>query len=46
LRVLLDLIKLAFTASAEYVMEIRLEGFVVLRDVIEVNEELFRTRVF
>jgi hypothetical protein len=44
--VLLDLIKLAFTASAEYVTEIRLEGLVVLRDVIEVNGELFRTRVF
>lgn len=31
-----DLIKMAFTASAAYVTEIRLEGLVVLRDVIEV----------
>ena len=32
-----DLIKMAFTASAAYVTEIRLEGLVVLRDVIEVG---------
>jgi hypothetical protein len=32
-----DLIKMAFTASAAYVTEIRLEGLVVLRDVIEVS---------
>ncbi|KAL5476373.1 hypothetical protein ACEPAI_3473 [Sanghuangporus weigelae] len=31
-----DLIKMAFTASAAYVTEIRLEGLVLLRDVIEV----------
>ncbi|KAG2133962.1 armadillo-type protein [Suillus cothurnatus] len=31
-----DLIKMAFTASAAYVTEIRLEGLVVLRDVIQV----------
>ncbi|EAU90073.2 clathrin-coated vesicle protein [Coprinopsis cinerea okayama7 len=31
-----DLIKMAFTASAAYVTEIRLEGLMVLRDVIEV----------
>lgn len=31
-----DLIKMAFTASAAYVPEIRLEGLKVLRDVIEV----------
>jgi hypothetical protein len=33
-----DLIKMAFTASTAYVTEIRLEGLVVLRDVIEVSE--------
>ena len=32
-----DLIKMAFTASAAYVPEIRLEGLKVLRDVIEVR---------
>lgn len=32
-----DLIKMAFTASAAYVTEIRLEGLVLLRDVIEVS---------
>lgn len=31
-----DLIKMAFTASTAYVTEIRLEGLVVLRDIIEV----------
>jgi len=31
-----DLIKMAFTASTAYVTEIRLEGLIVLRDVIEV----------
>ncbi|EPQ55802.1 ARM repeat-containing protein [Gloeophyllum trabeum ATCC 11539] len=31
-----DLIRMAFTASAAYVTEIRLEGLVVLRDVIKV----------
>lgn len=31
-----DLIKMAFTASAAHVPEIRLEGLVVLRDVIEI----------
>lgn len=31
-----DLIKMAFTASAAYVTEIRIEGLTVLRDVIEV----------
>ncbi|KAI0300801.1 clathrin-coated vesicle protein [Russula brevipes] len=30
-----DLIKMAFTASTAYVTEIRLEGLIVLRDVIE-----------
>lgn len=32
-----DLIKIAFTASAAHVMEIRLEGLTVLKDVIEVS---------
>lgn len=32
-----DLIKMAFTASTAYVTEIRLEGLIVLRDVIEVS---------
>lgn len=32
-----DLIKMAFTASAAYVTDIRLEGLVVLRDVIKVT---------
>jgi hypothetical protein len=32
-----DLIRMAFTASTAQVMEIRLEGLVVLRDVIEVS---------
>lgn len=32
-----DLIKMAFTASAAYVTEIRIEGLTVLRDVIEVR---------
>ena len=32
-----DLIKMAFTASAAYVTEIRIEGLRVLRDVIEVS---------
>jgi hypothetical protein len=32
-----DLIKMAFTASTAQVMEIRLEGLVVLKDVIDVN---------
>jgi hypothetical protein len=32
-----DLIKMAFTASTAYVTEIRLEGLIVLRDVIEVR---------
>lgn len=32
-----DLIKMAFTASTAYVTEIRLEGLVVLRDVIQVT---------
>lgn len=36
-----DLIKIAFTASAAHVMEIRLEGLTVLRDVIEVGISLF-----
>ncbi|KAG8794872.1 hypothetical protein FRC12_020730, partial [Ceratobasidium sp. 428] len=31
-----DLIKMAFTASAAYVTEIRLEGLTVLRDVIQI----------
>jgi hypothetical protein len=35
-----DLIKMAFTASTAYVTEIRLEGLIVLRDVIEVSESL------
>ena len=34
---LADLIRIAFTASAAHVMEIRLEGLTVLRDVIEVR---------
>jgi HEAT repeat-containing protein 5 len=33
-----DLIKMAFTASTAYVTEIRLEGLIVLRDVIEVSK--------
>ncbi len=37
-----DLIKMAFTASTAYVTEIRLEGLVVLRDVIEVSNYLIR----
>ena len=36
-----DLIKMAFTASAAYVTEIRLEGLIVLRDVIEVKHISF-----
>ena len=32
-----DLIKMAFTASTAQVMEIRLEGLVVLKDVIDVR---------
>jgi hypothetical protein len=35
-----DLIKMAFVASAAYVMEIRMEGLVVLRDVIEVSNPI------
>ncbi|KAI0030727.1 clathrin-coated vesicle protein [Vararia minispora EC-137] len=31
-----DMIKMAFTASTAYVTEIRLEGLIVLRDVIEI----------
>ncbi|TRM58754.1 armadillo-type protein [Schizophyllum amplum] len=31
-----DLIRMAFTASAAYVMDIRLEGLMVLRDVIQI----------
>ncbi|KAI5895636.1 ARM repeat-containing protein [Schizophyllum commune H4-8] len=31
-----DLIRMAFTASAAYVMDIRLEGLTVLRDVIQI----------
>ncbi|KAH7927705.1 ARM repeat-containing protein [Leucogyrophana mollusca] len=31
-----DLIKMAFTASAAYVTEIRLEGLLVLRDIIQI----------
>lgn len=38
-----DLIKMAFTASAAYVTEIRLEGLVVLRDVIEASLPHFLT---
>jgi HEAT repeat-containing protein 5 len=33
-----DLIRMAFTASTAYVTEIRLEGLIVLRDVIEVSK--------
>lgn len=36
-----DLIKMAFTASTAQVMQIRLEGLVVLRDVIEVRFPAF-----
>ena len=36
-----DLIKMAFTASTAQVMDIRLEGLVVLRDVIEVRPGAF-----
>lgn len=39
-----DLIKMAFTASTAQVMEIRLEGLVVLRDVIEVSVYTLRAR--
>jgi hypothetical protein len=35
-----DLIKMAFTASTAYVTEIRLEGLVVLRDVIQARDFL------
>lgn len=38
-----DLIKMAFTASAAYVTEIRLEGLIVLRDVIQVCPTSFYT---
>lgn len=37
-----DLIKMAFTASAAYVTEIRMEGLVVLRDVIQVRGHFAR----
>jgi hypothetical protein len=36
-----DLIKMAFSASAAYVMEIRLTGLLVLKDVIEVSRSRF-----
>lgn len=36
-----DLIKMAFTASTAYVTEIRLEGLVLLKDIIEVNALCF-----
>lgn len=36
-----DLIKIAFTASAAHVTEIRLEGLTVLRDVIEASSVCF-----
>lgn len=36
-----DLIKMAFTASTASIMEIRLEGLNVLRDVIEVSRMVF-----
>jgi hypothetical protein len=36
-----DLVKIAFTASTAYITEIRLEGLVVLRDVIEVSMTFF-----
>lgn len=36
-----DLIRMAFTASTAYVTEIRLEGLIVLRDVIEVRNIIF-----
>jgi hypothetical protein len=36
-----DLVKIAFTASTAYITEIRLEGLVVLRDVIEVSTTPF-----
>jgi HEAT repeat-containing protein 5 len=39
-----DLIKIAFTASAAYVTDIRLEGLVVLRDVIEVRLDGFHDK--
>lgn len=32
-----DLVRIAFTASAAHVMEIRLDGLLVLRDVVEVS---------
>ena len=34
-----DLIRMAFSASAAQVMQVRLQGLVVLRDVIEVSEK-------
>lgn len=37
-----DLIRMAFTASAAYVTEIRLEGLVVLRDIIQVYSYFLR----
>ena len=37
-----DLIKIAFTAAAAHVTEIRLEGLTVLTDVIEVHFSVFR----
>lgn len=35
-----DLVKMAFSASAAYVTDIRLEGLVVLRDIIEVSSHI------
>lgn len=39
-----DLIRMAFTASAAYVTEIRLEGLVVLRDIIQVSSRFLQDR--
>jgi hypothetical protein len=38
-----DLIKMAFTASASHVTEIRQEGLVLLKDVIEVSQAVYES---
>jgi hypothetical protein len=37
-----DLIRMAFSASAALVMEVRVQGLIVLKDVIEVSEEIWQ----
>lgn len=41
-----DLVKMAFTASAAYVTDIRLEGLVLLRDIIKVPIIVFSSRIY